>query len=107
MSENKSCGNCKHFNNEDAEGWGTCKFSLLTKCDDKCIYHSFINNGWTEITPDNEEEAYDTPPERLVIANIINGLVFYSSYNDMSMSIATMAKYGGYYYYVLPELKIE
>jgi hypothetical protein len=25
----------------------------------------------------------------------------------MSISIATMAKYGGYYYYVLPELKIE
>ena len=107
MSENKCCGNCKHFKDEDAEGWGTCKFYRLTKCDDKCIYHSFINNGWTEITPDNEEEVYDTPPERLVIANIINGLVFYSSYNDMSMSIATMAKYGGYYYYVLPELNIE
>ena len=107
MSTNKCCGNCKHFKDEDAEGWGTCKFSRLTKCDDKCIYHSFINNGWTEITPDNEEEVYDTPPERLVIASIINGSVFYSSYNDMSMSIATMAKYGGYYYYVLPEFKLE
>lgn len=64
-------------------------------------------NGWTEITPDNEEEVYDTPPERLVIANIINGLVFYSSYNDMSTSIVTMVKHGGYYCYVLPELKIE
>ena len=49
---------------------------------------------------------YDTPPERLVVANIINGLLFYSIYNDMSMSIVTMAKHGGYYYYVLPELKI-
>lgn len=75
-----------------------------------CLEHKFVKNainGWTEITPDNEEEVYDTPPERLVIANIINRFVFYSSYNDMSMSIATMAKHGGYYYYVLPELKIE
>ena len=104
MSENKCCGNCKHFNNEDAEGWGTCKFSRLTKCDDKCIYHSFINNGWTEITPDNVEELYDKP---IAVAWKYEDKTYYSLAGDCTISLATMAKYGGYYYYVLPELKIE
>ena len=104
MSENKCCGNCKHFNNEDTEGWGTCKFSRLTKCDDKCIYHSFINNGWTEITPDNVEELYDKP---IAVAWKYEGKTYYSLAGDCTISLATMAKYGGYYYYVLPELKID
>ena len=108
MSKDLCCGNCKHFQNESATGNGWCNENdWISNVDKVCKCHEDIDNGWTEITPDNEEEVYDTPPERLVIANIINGLVFYSSYNDMSMSIATMAKYGGYYYYVLPELKIE
>ena len=104
MSENKCCGNCKHFNNEDAEGWGTCKFSRLTKCDDKCIYHSFIKNGWTEITPDNVEELYDKP---IAVAWKYEDKTYYSLAGDCTISLATMAKYGGYYYYVLPELKID
>lgn len=104
MSENKHCGNCKHFKDEDAEGWGTCKFSRLTKCDDKCIYHSFINNGWTEITPDNVEELYDKP---IAVVWKYEGKTYYSLAGDCTISLATMAKYGGYYYYVLPELKID
>ena len=104
MSETKCCGNCKHFKDEDVEGWGTCKFSRLTKCDDKCIYHSFINNGWTEITPDNVEELYDKP---IAVAWKYEGKTYYSLAGDCTISLATMAKYGGYYYYVLPELKIE
>ena len=104
MSENKYCGNCKHFKDEDAEGWGTCKFSRLTKCDDKCIYHSFINNGWTEITSDNVEELYDKP---IAVAWKYEDKTYYSLAGDCTISLATMAKYGGYYYYVLPELKIE
>lgn len=104
----KCCGNCKHFKDEDVNGEGFCEVKYeFEGCYHECDNHEFRNNSWTEITPDNEEEVYDAPPERLVIANIINGLVFYSTYNDMSISIATMAKYGGYYYYVLPELKIE
>ena len=103
MSENKYCGNCKHFKDEDAEGWGTCKFSRLTKCDDKCIYHSFINNGWTEITSDNVEELYDKP---IAVAWKYEDKTYYSLAGDCTISLATMAKYGGYYYYVLPELKM-
>lgn len=108
MKKDKCCGNCKYFKDEDVEGWGYCSFNKTkTHCAQCWDCHNSTFNGWIEITPDNEEEVYDIPPERLVIANIINGLVFYSSYNDMSMSIATMAKYGGYYCCVLPELKIE
>ena len=101
MSENKCCGNCKHFKNEDVQGWGTCKFSRLTKCDDKCIYHSFINNGWTEITPDNVDMIDDGS-----IVIVTDG-TYYNKASEWHLSIGTMAKYGGYYYYVLPELKIE
>ena len=101
MSENKCCGNCKHFNNEDAEGWGTCKFSRLTKCDDKCIYHSFIKNGWTEITPDNVDEIPDS--NRIIVTDGQS----YKNLQEWYLGIGTMAKHGGYYYYVLPELKIE
>ena len=108
MSENKCCGNCAHSYAKDIDGYCACGVdNHFTSCDEVCDNHVMSINGWVEITPDNEEEVYDTPPERLVIANIINGLVFYSSYNGMPISIATMAKYGGYYYCVLAELKIE
>lgn len=106
-TQNKCCGSCKHFEDECAEGYGTCPFTEVTRCDDICIYHSFVNNGWTEITQDNEEEVYDLEPERIVVANIVNGLTFYTTLLDMSIAISTMAKYGGYYYYELPELKFE
>ena len=103
MSENKCCGNCKHFKNEDADGWGTCEFQQFTKCDDKCIYHSFSNNGWTEITPDNVDELYESK-ERVCVAFVCNGEVSYM-FGQFGMTLSKMAKYGGYYYYVLPELK--
>ena len=79
----------------------------MTRCDDICNFHAFDNNGWTEITQDNEEEVYNLEPERIVIANVVNGLAFYTTLPDTSITISTMAKYGGYYYYELPELKLE
>jgi hypothetical protein len=90
------------------DGYCVCGIdSHYTSCDEVCDNHIMSINGWVEITPDNEEEVYDAPPDRLVIANIVNGLIFYTNYTDVSISIATMAKHGGSYYYVLPELKIE
>ena len=105
--EDKCCGNCKHFNNEGADGCGTCEFQLSTKCDDKCGYHSFRNNGWTEITPDNVEELYDIPEDLLIVAFKLGDTIYYQRNKDMSPTLNTLAKTGGYYYYVLPELKIE
>lgn len=101
MSKDKCCGNCKHFKDEDAEGWGTCEFHLMTKCDDKCGYHSFRNNGWTEITPDNVDMIDDGS-----IVIVTDG-TYYNKASEWHLGIGTMAKHGGYYYYVLPELKID
>ena len=59
---------------------------------------------WTEITPDNVEELYDKP---IAVAWKYEDKTYYSLAGDCTISLATMAKHGGYYYYVLPELKIE
>ena len=108
MSKDKCCGNCKYFKNEDADGWGTCEFQLSAKCDDKCGYHSFINNGWTEITPDTESNITEELAERIIIGCIdCCGEMHTAPLVGYYIGIGTMAKIGGYYYYVLPELKIE
>ena len=108
MNEIKCCGNCKHFKDEDAEGWGTCKFSRFTERDAKCVYHSFINNGWTEITTDNVEEIKSIESNRVIIcASNSIGYMYPSTLLSLACSLESIADYGGYYYYVLPELKID
>ena len=105
MSENKCCGNCKHFNNEDVEGWGWCSLNKTkTHCAQFWDCHNDTFNGWTEITPDNVEELYDKP---IAVAWKYEDKTYYSLAGDCTISLATMAKYGGYYYCVLPELKID
>ena len=55
MDENKCCGNCKHFKDEDVNGEGFCEVKYeFEGCCYECDNHEFRNNGWTEITPDNE-----------------------------------------------------
>lgn len=106
MSNDKCCGNCKHFENEDIEGFSYCEIEHGFKCcDEVCVKHEAINNGWTEITPENVEELYESK-ERVCVAFVCNGEVSYMC-GQFGMTLSTMAKYGGYYYYVLPELKIE
>jgi hypothetical protein len=105
MSENKCCGNCKYFKNEDVNGFGLCgKDGVITRCNTSCSDYSSKFNGWTEITPDNVEELYDKP---IAVAWKYEDKTYYSLAGDCTISLATMAKHGGYYYYVLPELKIE
>ena len=103
----KYCGNCKRFANENADGWGTCSLRDMTRCDDVCNFHAFANNGWTEITQDNEEEVYNIPVDRLMIAVIVHGKAEYMEYREMFQTISAIAKLGGYYYYELPELNFE
>ena len=106
MSNDKYCGNCKHFKNEDVEGWGWCSLNKTkTHCDQSWDCHNNTFNGWTEITPDNVEELYESK-ERVCVAFVCNGEVSYTFVHS-NITLSTMAKYGGYYYYVLPELKIE
>lgn len=105
MSTNKCCGNCKHFQNESATGNGWCNENdWISNVDKVCKCHEDIDNGWTEITPDNVEELYDKP---IAVAWKYEDKTYYSLAGDCTLSLSTMAKYGGYYYYVLPELKID
>ena len=109
MSENKCCGNCKHFKDEDAEGWGWCTFNKTnTHCAQSWDCHNSILNGWTEITPDNIDEIDVIDPNRVVIATIIDdGIILSSVRTDCDITLKACSELGGYYYYVLPELKIE
>ena len=102
----KCCGNCKRFENN---GFGWCVVALAeVGCEHCCPNHEFSNNGWTEITPDNMEEVYGIDQDRLVVQYTGSGCCpIIKMIGDFSATISTMAKYGGYYYYVLPELKIE
>jgi hypothetical protein len=109
MSENKCCGNCRFFGSEDLGGYGECQLSSTIRyCGDSCISYRPLFDSWTEITPDNEHELTDELIGRAVIGwrdscnrqHIV-------AFADCAMGVVTMAKYGGYYYYVLPELKIE
>lgn len=108
MSENKCCGNCKHFKSEDVSGKGWCEEqSWVTECSKVCKCHEPDLNGWTEITPDNSDDLYKKDEDRIIIAYCHNGEVSYERYVDSQYIPSEMAEYGGFYYYVLPELKLE
>lgn len=82
--------------------------NIITQCDTSCSEYSSKFNGWTEITPDNEHELADKLMTRTIIGHIgCDGRMYTTTLHNCHLGIATMAKYGGYYYYVLPELKIE
>lgn len=62
---------------------------------------------WKEITQDNVDEVYDLDSQRIPIHiahKCFDGEIIYGSKNCFSSSFGTMAKYGGYYYIVLPKL---
>ena len=103
----KKCGNCKHFFDEDVYGKGSCVNRGRVRSEEYCQYYEPELNGWEEITPDNADELYEVS-DRLVVYHDYG---FCHEQMDMaarfSETISTMAKLGGYYYYVLPELKIE
>ena len=101
MSDNKCCGNCKHFQNESATGNGWCNENdWISNVDKVCKCHEDIDNGWTEITTDNVDEINAD----LIV--VTDG-TYYKMANDWHVSLSTLAKVGGYYYYVLPELTLE
>lgn len=105
--KDKCCGNCKHMDNQDLDGFGWCE---RTKTETHCTlcYDCYEDlNGWTEITPDNVEELYNIPEDLLIVAFKLGDIIYYKRNKDMRPILNTLAKTGGYYYYVLPELKIE
>lgn len=105
--KDKCCGNCKHMENQDLDGFGWCeKTKTETHCELSCDCYESLS-GWTEITPDNVDGLYGIPANRLVIGWIEDNMTACKIVINMSATLNTMAKFGGYYYYVLPELKIE
>ena len=106
MNENKCCGNCKHFKDEDAKGWGRCKSAGVVKRSCFCDNHKPLNNDWTEITPDNVDDIYNLAESRFVDVLDSRTMVV-KGVNDWWCTLSTMSKRGGYYYLVLPELKLE
>lgn len=111
MSENKSCGNCKSFI-PSIDGFGACTepssiYGVHCNNDACSLFKMKSNNGWTEITPDNVDEVRKTDVGRLMIAVITHGEPYYMEYREMFRELDEMAILGGYYFFVLPELKIE
>ena len=106
MSENKCCGNCKFFEYEDITGKGWCnEQSWVILADKTCNCYESQNNGWVEITPYNLHEIFKLPRSPIV-AYILNGETILL-YRQTHSAFKLYAKKGGYYYYVLPELKKE
>lgn len=107
--KNKYCGNCKHFTNEDVNGYGWCSSLLVrTTCGSGiCREYEEPNNGWTEITPDNSDDLYKKDEDRIIIAYCHNEEVSFERYVDSQYIPSEMGELGGFYYYVLPELRIH
>ena len=109
MSE-KCCGKCRNFSGEDIFGNGIClhTYDELHCTNSICQYYEPNIEGWAEITPDNEHELTDELLNRIIIGfNDCEGRMHTMTLLDCYMGVGTMVKHGGYYYYVLPELKIE
>lgn len=67
-----------------------------------------MSEVWTKITSSKISEIDTLNPNRVVISWLDNLNRMQSvMLIDCRMAITTMVKLGGYYYYVLPELKIE
>ena len=109
MSENRCCGNCARFFNEDAKGNGFCSISpnrqVATCRHNICIAHEWKLPKWTEITPDNIDEIRKSK-KKIAIMNPKEWDVPRMLYSIPADSLVLYSEWGGYYYYVLPELKI-
>lgn len=105
MSKDKYCGNCRNFSGEDIFGNGICLHTddELHCTTSICQYYEPNIEGWTEITPDNVDSIYDEVIKRVIVTDGNE----YKPVLDWHCGLSTMAKCGGYYYYILPELKIE
>lgn len=102
MDENKCCENYASSYAKDMDSFCVREFLHdLAVCDKASDHHVRIINGWTEITPDNMDEIPDS--NRIIVTDGQS----YKNRQEWHLGIGTMAKHGGYWYYVLPELKIE
>jgi hypothetical protein len=106
MDENRCCGNVDSSYAKDMDSF--CVREFLHKfevCYEDSDHHTRIINGWTEITPDNVDEIDAIDPNRVVIATMIEGIVFSSVRADSDITLKSCSELGGYYFFILPELK--
>lgn len=107
--KDKCCGNCKHLTDKVVDGFCYCNIeNSLVKPTYLCCKHEYSYNGWTEITPDNVDEIKSIESNRVIIC-ASNGIGYMYPLTLLSLecSLESIADYGGHYYFVLPELKIE
>lgn len=63
---------------------------------------------WIEITQENCDELYELDLENypiMIAHKLDDNWITYHDLRNCITSIGTMAKYGGFYYIVLPKLK--
>lgn len=63
---------------------------------------------WTEITENNCDEVYELDSQHcpiMIAHKLDDNWITYHDLHNVNISIGTMAKFGGYYYIVLPKLK--
>lgn len=104
---NKCCKTCKNFKDEDADGYGWCELQqeeVTGYFSHPC--HEPLNNGWSEITPDNVDKIRKNKGN-IVVMNPKEWNVPEMLYSLPADTLVLYSEWGGYYYYVLPELKIE
>lgn len=83
-------------------------FTRYNKDEVKFIKDINIDNIWTEITQENCDQVYDMYHNGIPMYfayKSSDGKIIYGSRDIFSCGFGTMAKYGGYYYIVLPKLK--
>ena len=62
---------------------------------------------WTKITQDNCDTIYELDSQHypiMIAHKLDNNWITYHDLHNISISIGTMAKFGEYYYIVLPKL---
>lgn len=63
---------------------------------------------WIEITQENCDQVYELDSQDypiMIARKWDDNYITYHNLHNCTASIGTMAKYGGYYYIVLPKLK--
>ena len=112
MSENKCCGNCKRFKDEELDGFGWCdKIDNETHCALHYDCHEDIDNGWTELTPDRLEELGQIEPYRIILARFFDdGSVKSKTRTEpcyTPLEVAAANTKLRFFYYILPKLTRE
>ena len=104
----KICVNCRFITEKSADGTGWCTHqSWITLCDKTCECFEQDLNGWEEITPDNVDEVRNIREDMVIIGWQYNGAMRACTLSYYPFPLDVILKHGGFYYYVLPELKIE